>query len=152
MSELWTRFLPHLGTATGLDIVEIPDNDTEIKGGQPKLKAVPAHFLHSPGNFTLYDPKVRVLFSGDIGAAVFPPGKWYLFVDNFNEHVKYMEWFHRRYMASAKALRAWLRRVRTLDIDAIAPQHGAIFVGENARKFLDWLETLDRTGIDLLEE
>ncbi len=100
-----------------------------------KLKAILAHFLHSPGNFTLYDPVVKVLFSGDIGAAVFPQGKWYLFAENFDEHVKYMEWFHRGFMASTRALRTWLRRVKELEVEVIAPQHGAIFVSGNASKF-----------------
>ena len=32
----------------------------------------------------------------------------------------------------------------------IAPQHGAIFEGENVKKFLNWLESLE-VGIDVYE-
>ncbi|MEB3851122.1 MAG: FprA family A-type flavoprotein, partial [Desulfurococcales archaeon] len=152
VSRLWTRFLPHLGVLGGVEFVEIPDEGMEIRVGSTTLQAIPAHFLHSPGNFTLYDPAVRVLFSGDIGAAVFPPGKWYLIVDDFDSHVSLIEWFHRRYLASGKALKAWLSRVRGLAIDTIAPQHGAVFQGANAGRFLDWLERLASTpiGVDYL--
>lgn len=152
VSSLWIRFLPHLGVITGVDMVEIPDEGLNIRVGNAILKAIPAHFLHSPGNFSLYDPIVRVLFSGDIGAAVFPEGVWYLFVDDFREHVKYMEAFHRRYIPTKRAIELWLKRVGELDIDVIAPQHGAIFVGENARKLLEWLRSLDAVGVDAMGE
>jgi len=149
ISALWSRFLPHLGAIAGLNLVEIPDEGIDIPFPRSSLKAVPAHFLHSPGNFTLYDPELKVLFTADIGASVFPPGTWYLFVEDFDRHVEYMEGFHRRYLPTRKALQLWLDKVRSLPIETIAPQHGAIFQGENAKKFLDWLDSLDRIGLDL---
>jgi len=147
ISALWSRFLPHLGVETGLDIVEIPDGGTEIPLGRHSLAAVPAHFLHSPGNFTLYDPAVKVLFSADIGAAVFPPGEWYLYVEDFEKHASYMEGFHRRYLCCKQAIDAWLSRVKNLKIEIIAPQHGSLFAGENVRRFLSWLESLKGVGL-----
>lgn len=62
-----------------------------------------------------------------------------------------MEGFHRRYMSSTKALRAWVRSVRRLNPKIVAPQHGAIFRDENVGKFLDWLEGLE-VGIDIFEK
>jgi flavorubredoxin len=59
----------------------------EDKGGTIRfrdgveLKIIPAHFLHSTGNFTLYDPISKILFSGDIGVSVFPKSRkrsWFL--------------------------------------------------------------------------
>lgn len=150
VSALWERFLPHLGFEGSKRVVDIPDNGIEIKLGNSVIQAVPAHFMHSPGNFHYYDVKSKVYFSGDLGAAVFPEGKWYLFVEDFNEHVKYMEGFHRRYIASTKAIKNWLKRIEKLEIQIIAPQHGSIFQGENVKKFLDWLRSLDRTGVDYL--
>ena len=150
VSEIWTRFLPHLGAESGVEYEGIPDGGREISVGGKRLLAVPAHFLHSPGHFNLYIPGLKALFSGDIGAAVFPPGTWYLFVEDFEEHARYMEWFHKRFMACRRALEAWLRRVKKLDIEIIAPQHGAILTGENARRFLEWLEGLGGVGADLL--
>jgi len=150
VSSLWVRFLPHLGALAGLKLVEVPDEGTSIRVGEAELKAIPAHFLHSPGNFNLYDPVVKVLFSGDLGAAVFPEGTWYLFVEDFESHAKLMEPFHRRYLPCRKALEVWLRRVKELDIEVIAPQHGAIFTGENVGRFLEWLGGLGSIGADLL--
>lgn len=150
ISALWSRFIPHLGSIAGIDIVEIPDEGMKIPLGNSNLEAVPAHFLHSPGNFTLYDPEVRVLFSGDIGAAVFPANEWYLFVEDFDAHIKYIEGFHRRYLCCKKAINAWLSKVRTLEVEIIAPQHGSILQDDNARRFLNWLASLDKVGVDLL--
>ena len=150
VSSLWTRFLPHLGALAGLKIREIPDEGAEIPLGEASLEAVPAHFLHSPGNFSLYDPAAGVLFSGDIGAAVFPEGEWYLFVEDFERHKRFMEGFHKRYLCCRRALDAWIRRARALEPEIIAPQHGAIFQGRMVHKFLDWLESLGPVGVNYL--
>ena len=145
VSELWERFVPHLGVELKGKIVDIPDNGMDIDF----IKAVPAHFMHSPGNFHYYDPYSKILFTGDLGAAVFKD-KWYLFVEDFNEHVKLMEGFHRRYIASKKAIDIWLKRIEKLEINVIAPQHGSIFEGENVKKFINWLKSLDKVGLDLM--
>jgi len=134
ISALWERFILHLGADLRERVVDIPDEGMDIDF----IKAIPAHFLHSPGNFHYYDTYSKIYFSGDLGAAVFKD-RWYLFVEDFESHVKLMEWFHKRYMASKKAILAWLKRVEGLEIRVIAPQHGAIFEGENVRKFLEWV-------------
>ena len=54
-----------------------------------------------------------------------------------------MEYFHRRWMPSNKAKNDWIARVRKLDIDILAPQHGALFRGDMVHKFLDWFERLE---------
>jgi len=151
VSALWERFLPHLGFDVGGRITDIPDEGMEIKINKDSLKAIPAHFMHSPGNFHYYDPVSKIYFSGDLGAADFPEGKWYLMVEDFQEHVKYMEPFHRRYIASRKAIDLWIKRIKNLDIKIIAPQHGSIFDGENAKKFIEWVNSLDKVGLDLME-
>ncbi|AWR94882.1 MBL fold metallo-hydrolase [Acidianus brierleyi] len=150
-SVLWERFLPHLGFEAGGRITDIPDEGMEIKINKDSLNAIPAHFMHSPGNFHYYDPVSKIYFSGDLGAAVFPEGKWYLMVEDFQEHAKYMEPFHRRYLASRKAIDLWLKRVKNLDIKMIVPQHGSIFDGENVKKFIEWVNSLDKVGLDLME-
>jgi flavorubredoxin len=150
VSALWERFIPHLGVDVKGRIVDIPDEGTTIKLGNSEIRAIPAHFLHSPGNFHYYDVKSKVYFSGDLGAAVFPEGKWYLIVQNFEEHVKYMEGFHRRYLANKKALDHLIGIMEKLDIEVIAPQHGSIFEGENVKKFINWLKSLDKVGVDYL--
>lgn len=157
-SRLWARFLPHLvsGFVSGkmnkslIDrMIELPDKGAKIPLGKTHIQAVPAHFLHSVGNFHFYDPISKILFSGDVGAAV-TPGQDHMAVTNFAEHVPLMEGFHRRYMASNKACRAWVERVRNLDIEMILPQHGKPFVGKDqVRQFLSWFEQLE-CGVDLM--
>ncbi len=128
----------------------IPDEGATLVAGACRLELVPAHFLHSVGNFTLFDAAAGYLFTGDIGASVFPPGARRVFIDDLAEGLPFMEGFHRRYMANNAACRLWVDRVRALgDVKAILPQHGAMLRGPAVGQFLDWLETL-RCGVDLL--
>ncbi|KUK14514.1 MAG: MBL fold metallo-hydrolase [Synergistetes bacterium] len=152
ISNLWIRFLPHFGIYDKSRVNPIPDRGDKIKlSSGTELEIIPSHFLHSTGNFTLYDPKAKILFSGDIGAAIFERGKRYLFVEDFDSHVKLMEGFHKRYLASSSILKKWLDIVEKKEINIVAPQHGAIFKGENVKKFFNWLRTL-RCGADIIDE
>jgi len=81
------------------------------------LEAIPAHYLHSPGNFNLYDRKAKVLFSGDVGATLLPHDANGLFVKNFDPHIKHAEGFHRRWIGSNEAKLDWCERVDQLEID-----------------------------------
>ncbi|WP_213697822.1 MBL fold metallo-hydrolase [Acetomicrobium sp.] len=150
---LWVRFLPHFGVYDQSTISPIPDGGGELtlRNGH-RLEIIPAHFLHSTGQATLYDPISKVLFSADIGAAVFPPGKRYPIVENFENHVNYMKGFHVRYMASNQACRAWINLIKDKNIDIIAPQHGSVIKGrEMIGKFLAWLGNL-KCGVDIIDE
>ena len=63
-----------------------------------------------------------------------------------------MEGFHRRYIASGKTLKLWAKMVRQLDIETIAPQHGAMLVGkEHVARFIDWLDGLS-CGVDIMDD
>jgi len=146
ISKLWVRFLPHFGITDVSRIIPIEDNGGRIDS----FEAIPAHFMHSPGQHTLYDPTSKILFTGDVGAAVFG-SKTYLFVEDFNAHVALMEGFHKRYMASNAVCRNFVNRVRKYDINMIAPQHGSIFKKEAAKSFLSWLESL-KCGSDIIDE
>ena len=152
ISKLWTRFLPHFGLDSKLEnrLIPIDDGGMKLKlGGDCELLIIPAHFMHSPGNFQVYDPCSKILFSGDLGASL---GQDYVFVEDFDAHLKYMEGFHRRYMASGKVMKFWANMVRGLDIDIVAPQHGAMFRGkELVNRFIEWVENLE-CGVDLLSE
>lgn len=152
ISALWVRFLPHFGIYDRRKIEPISDvgGTIRLKRGV-QLRMLPAHFLHSTGNFVLYDPVAKVLFSGDIGVAIFKKGSRYQIVENFEEHVKLMEGFHRRYMTSNLACKKWVDLVSKFDIDIIAPQHGAVFTGENAQRFLEWFKNV-KGGLDYIDE
>lgn len=149
VSSLWVRFVPHFG----LDrlvlsrLRPIPDHGMFLTLGDTELVLVPAHFLHSPGNFQLYDPRSKILYTGDLGASI---GRAYREVTDFDDHVSAMDGFHRRYMASRSMIAAWARMARTLDVEILAPQHGAIFRGkEMVERFYAWVEELE-CGVDVM--
>ncbi len=150
LPKIWTRFMTHYGVLDMERIFSIEDKGTQIPFGKGYIKFVPAHFLHSPGNFNLYDSQSKIIFSGDIGAAVVPPMSVYKELDNFKDHLPYLESFHTRYMGSNKVCKEWVKKVSDLDIDMIAPQHGAVFRDENITNFLNWFSEL-KCGSDLIE-
>ncbi|MBI4817954.1 MAG: hemerythrin domain-containing protein, partial [Deltaproteobacteria bacterium] len=148
ISQLWLRFLPHFGLDGLLSrrLRPIPDEGMVIDLGGESLWAVPAHFLHSPGNFQLFDPVSKILFTGDLGssedygtsAAVDPAER--------------MLSFHQRFMASRAAVTRWVAIARRLDIETIAPQHGSLILGRDAvQNFLTFCESTP-CGADLLGE
>lgn len=140
VSKLWTRFMGHYGLMDMGRILALEDHGGHIKFGADFLQFIPAHFLHSPGNFSLYDSRSKILFSGDIGAAILSPQNLNKNVDNFEEHRPFLESFHGRYMAGNRFCKAWVKCVRKYDVNLIAPQHGSLFRAENALKFLAWFE------------
>lgn len=158
-SKLWARFLPHLNSAFMSDLmkgnwedrlIELSDQGQSIALGESKIIAIPAHFLHSVGNFQFYDPIAKILFSGDMGASIVEDASQP--ITHFEPHIAKMKGFHQRYMCSNKVIRLWVKMVRTMDIEMIVPQHGTAFVGkEMINEFLDWIETLE-CGIDLMDE
>lgn len=139
-SVLWEGFIRHFGCQS-IEYVPIADNGGVIDLGEVQLQIIPAHYMHSSANFNIYDPQSKILMSGDIGAALEAPGAP-VFVDNFDAHIEKMRFFHQRWMPSNQAKRVWIDRVRELDIDIIAPQHGRMFKGDDVKRFLDWFETL----------
>ncbi len=149
ISKLWVRFVPHFGLDTLLEdrLHGIPDEGMVLDLGGTDLLIIPAHFLHACGNFQVYDPVSKILYSGDLGASL---GMDYYFVTDFDAHIQYMDGFHRRYMTSNRALKAWANMARQLDIETIAPQHGAMFRGRDVvQRFIHWCEQLE-CGVDLL--
>jgi len=113
---------------------------------------LPAHFMHSEGNFQFYDPVSRILFSGDMGASLVDHTQAAEPVRNFDDHVVTMAGFHRRYMISNKICRFWAKMVRQLDVEMIVPQHGCRFEGKAmVNRFLDWIEQLP-CGVDVMTQ
>jgi flavorubredoxin len=154
ISQLWTRFVPHFTTGRDIEgrIVGIPDQGMNIPLGDMAIKAVPAHFMHSEGNFQYYDPVAKILFSGDLGVSLVDHTVAAEPVTDFAAHIPKMEGFHRRYMISGKIMRYWANMIRGLDIDMIVPQHGQRFIGKDmCNKLIDWIEGLE-CGIDLVTQ
>lgn len=158
VSKLWGRFLPHLlsghvGKAVGNfseRMIELPDKGTKMAFGNTQLIFLPAHFLHSVGNFQVYDPISKILFSGDMGASIGGDDGDY-FVSDFEAHRPLMQGFHERYMCSNRVTSLWANMVEQLDVSMIVPQHGKAFKGEVIGEFLSWARTLS-CGVDLLNQ
>lgn len=149
ISNLWMRFVPHFGFdhLVADRLKPIPDRGMILDLAGSRLLVVPAHFLHSEGNFQLYDPTAKILYSGDLGASL---GAEYIRVTDFDAHLQYMTGFHKRYMTSNKVMKAWADMVRDLDIEIIAPQHGAYFQGKDmVQRFIEWCAGL-QCGVDLI--
>lgn len=154
ISALWTRFVPHF--TSGRDVTGriegIPDAGMDIRLGECRIKAIPAHFMHAEGNFQFYDPLSKILFSGDLGVSLVDHARAAEPVADFDAHIPLMEGFHRRYIVSNKVLRFWAHMVRQLDIEMIVPQHGQRFVGKAmVKRFVDWIEQLP-CGVDLMTQ
>jgi flavorubredoxin len=151
VSRIWMRFLPHYGLRDMSRFFGVPDTgmSLQVEAGF-HLEIVPAHFLHSEGQINAYDPVSKILFTGDIGAAMMPMDNDDPYVDDFQAHLPYIQGFHRRYMCSNKAIRCWLDTIAELDIDMIAPQHGPIYRGAAVPALLSWLRDL-QCGIDLMQ-
>jgi flavorubredoxin len=151
-SWLWSSFITHFCMGRSVSVESIPDEGMRLPiGHSDGVQAIPAHYCHSSGNFSVFDPRAKILFSGDIGAALLPDQSAPLFVPDFEQHIQLMEGFHLRWMPSAPALRAWVRNARELQPEMICPQHGSIFQGDDVGLFLDWLEGLDIDSVDPMD-
>jgi len=138
---LWESFIRHFGMQN-LSYEALPDEGGTLEMEGVTLEFIPAHYLHASGNFNVYDPKAKILMSGDLGAALEDHDSP-LFVEDFSQHIPKIQGFHQRWMPSNKAKNDWVKRVRKLDIDMMVPQHGRIFKGEAVNQFLDWFEALE---------
>lgn len=155
--KVWDRFIPHLCRSAKVKemeerLVSIPDEGKALQIGNSVLVAIPAHYLHSEGNFQFYDPTSRILFSGDLAASFGEDEDVSTPVLDFAAHIPNMVGFHRRFMGSNKILRLWVNMVRDLDLEWIVPQHGRPFKGkEIIAELFNWLENLE-CGIDLFTQ
>lgn len=153
ISCIWERFAPHFTKAgkTQGRVIGVPDTGGLLSLGQSELWLLPAHFMHSEGNFHFWDPVSRILFTGDLGVSMMNGSDAAKPVTDFANHVGKMEGFHRRYMVSNKILRRWANMSRQLPIAMIVPQHGARLEGKAIGQFFDWIENL-MCGVDLFDD
>ena len=132
-------------------LIGVADAGGELPLGRSELWLLPAHFLHSEGNFHFYDPISRILFTGDLGVSMMSGEQAQTPVTDLRNHIALMEGFHKRYMVSSKVLRLWTHMARQLDISMLGPQHGAPLTGPALGQFFDSAESL-QCGIDMFVE
>lgn len=153
ISRVWERFVPHFTKVgkTQNRLIGVGDGGGRLPLGKSELWVLPAHFLHSEGNFHFYDPVSRILFTGDLGVSMTSGLQAQVAVTELGGHIKLMEGFHKRYMVANKILRLWAKMARQLDISMLVPQHGAPLTGPAIGQFFDWVESL-QCGVDLFDE
>lgn len=143
---IWESFIRHYGMEN-IKYNPIPDEGNTLKLDDVDIEFIPAHYLHSSGNFNVYDAEAKILMSGDIGAALEAVDSP-MYVEDFDSHISKMKMFHQRWMPSNAAKNDWVERVRKLDIDIMCPQHGRMFKGDDVKRFLDWFEALEVGVLD----
>ena len=154
ISRIWERFAPHFTKVGKTEdrVIGVPDSGGRLPLGRNELVLLPAHFMHSEGNFHFYDPISRILFTGDLAVSMTTGAEARKPVVNVKAHIPRMEAFHRRYMVSNKILRLWTHMARQLDVQMLVPQHGAPIMGKRAvEDFYCWIENLE-CGIDVFTQ
>lgn len=106
-----------------------------------ELQFVSTPYLHFPGAFTTFDPTTGVLFSSDLFGAF--TEEWELYARDAEAYFAAMRPFHEHYMPSREILAHSVRRLRTLPITTIAPQHGSVIPGPLVAPIMDRLELLE---------
>jgi len=161
-SNLFLSFYIHRGDYGLLHSIEESGHRFLFRGRT--LHFIPTPYSHTAGSFVTYDPLTKTLFSSDLFGSL--STEWDLFLE-FDEACFACEDydhcprgkaycplpdilnFHRQVMPSAKALRHALDRIKRLEIEWVAPQHGSIFSGKRDISFLiEKLYALERVGID----
>lgn len=115
------------------------------------LLPVPSPFCHFVGAMMLYDPKTRVLFSGDLFGGLTDRDAEGLYADESDWMG--MRAFHQIYMPTQKALQNALDNIRQLDPapEIIAPQHGRVIAGQYVDEYIERLGNLP-VGLDILDD
>ncbi|MBN2802644.1 MAG: MBL fold metallo-hydrolase [Deltaproteobacteria bacterium] len=149
ISDFWIRFITHFWVdSTAIERIKpIDDKGMILNCCSCDISIIPAHFLHSAGNFQVYDSESKILYTGDLAASFGAP---YKMTENFETHIQYIEKFHKRMMGSLNAINSWKKKIENFDIDMIVPQHGAVIKGKNeVKKFIKWAGNTP-CGSDLL--
>jgi len=138
---LWSDLLTHLDADCKLNVIDDDGGMIEISDTF-SLRIIPAHHLHGPAAYSVYDPIARALYSGSIGSAVNTANATGEFiVDSFTRHLAFLEPYHGRWFASTRARDAWIKRIEGLDIDYLVPHRGPAFKGERVGRFIDWFSS-----------
>lgn len=164
-NNVFIAFYLHRDSNVRLEHME--DLGWEVTLQDRTLRFIHTPFAHSAGSFVTYDSRSRILFSSDLFGSF--ASHWNLFLefepacyscDDYHDcsqgkdhcPVPDILEFHRQLIPSGKALALAMERISSLDIAAIAPQHGAIVRGEqDIRYLIHLLSNLEGVGIDAIQ-
>lgn len=152
ISQLWLRFVPHTDIVEDLQhrLRAIPDEGMWIDSNGSDLAILPAHFLNTlRGKFMSTIRPQRFSILEDLG------NRWDVTIGGSKTSM-ITSLLCAAFMSAtwplSAAIRTWSRLIRTLDIEMIAPQHGALFEGKAmVTAFRRWADSLS-CGVDRLPE
>lgn len=136
-------FLKFYGIKAEYYGVEKNEHKLKLTSGR-ELDFICANYLHTPGVFTTYDQKTKILFTSDLFGSY--SADWDLFAKA--DYQKTMEAFHAVNMPSHRILEAAMNKFEKLDLEMIAPQHGSIIKKEHIGTMIASLKKLE-CGFDL---
>lgn len=135
----------------------------DFKTGR-RLEFYATPFCHQAGSFVTLDPQTGTLFSSDLFGSF--DDQWSLFLELSEtcrrcsdiqicpNHLpvcpmKGLMQFHQRVMTSNAAAAWTMKKIRSLDFNRIAPQHGSIINSkEDIRAVIHHLQSVQAVGID----
>jgi len=130
------------------------------------LRFIPTPYAHTQGSFVTYDEKTRTLFTSDLFGSF--STQWDLFIhledachrchdyENCPNGKTYCPFpdiirFHQGVMPCGKALRNAMEKIKEVDMEMIAPQHGSILTERRDILLVaDRLASLTNVGIDAI--
>ncbi len=127
----------HYGVSS--ELVNVDDTGWELKLPDRVLKFIFMPYMHSPGEIMTYDPKTKILFSGDIFGGL--SMDWSLYANEY--YMDAMETFMENYMPSTEIVNENLKRIEGLEINMICPQHGSIIPKEKVAEAITTLKQLE---------
>ncbi len=129
-------FIPYYGVRKGF--LPVGDGDSlELKSGR-KIFFYHTPYIHFAGNIVSFDSTSKSLFSSDI-FAVFEKD-WSLQADQ--SYLELAKNFIEHYVGSKEALTYTYKKLKTLDIKRILPQHGGI-IENDLDSFLNILKNAE---------
>jgi flavorubredoxin len=156
-------FIDYYSTKTRKHCIKEQDYYFTFSSGR-RLEFIHTPFSHTFGSFMTYDTKTKTLFSSDILGSYDTNWELYTHIDESCLNCAPTEicrstgklceivgmWdFHKRVMPSEKALKYALKKIESLDVSLIAPQHGSILHTPISRKiYIDQLKSLSNIGIE----
>ena len=130
--------LKHLALPVSYYLVD--QHDFRLEFGDRSFRFLLTPYMHYPGNIVTYEERSRVLFSSDIFGGWME--EWDLFADE--TYPEKMRAYHEVYMPCREVVLYTLERLKRLDIEVIAPQHGSIIRGRDLiKRAMEALETFD---------
>lgn len=127
----------YYGIVSPFHLVDQNNFNLQLSSGRI-FQFIHAPYLHFPGSLLTYDIDSKILFSGDLFGAF--SANWSLYAgDGYGEA---MEAFHEGYMPSNDILRPVMALLLSMDISAIAPQHGSI-IKKDVNEYIKRLRDLE---------